>query len=162
MRWLLAVGIVVVSVGCNGQAPTAPGPAVNPSPAAPRPPRQSSGPLVVGATSIAPGMEVRGVVDGVDPDCFPQWDSRGRCRAYTVIAPSDGELTATYTGAGVSRGLDNPELFLVAAEGSWSFTGEGWPVRRATTSVRAGVSYGVVVISYGPFPDAFVLRVDVQ
>src|SRR5215207_4387563 len=108
MRWLLVIGIVVISVGCKGQTPIAPAPPVTPSPAATQPPRDSSGPLVVGATSITQGTEVRGVVDAVDPDCFPQWDARGRCRAYTVIAPSDGELTAAYTGAGVSRGLDNP------------------------------------------------------
>jgi hypothetical protein len=58
--------------------------------------------------------------------------------------------------------MNNPELFIVAADGTWTWSGEGWPERQTTLPATAGLVYRVVVISYGPFPDAFALLVDVQ
>jgi hypothetical protein len=117
---------------------------------------------VINGTVIRIGQRVEGAVDALDADCFPAWDARGRCRAYQLTVEATGTLVATMTGTGPSRGLSNPEIFLIAPDGRWTWSGEGWPERHVDMAATSGLVYRVVVISYGPFPDAFALMVDMQ
>jgi hypothetical protein len=62
---------------------------------------------------------------------------------------------------GLSRGLYNPELFLVTA-GGWDYVGSRWPEVQGSLAVKGGLLYRIVIISYGPFPDRLILMVELQ
>ena len=161
MKRLVAVlSFVLASAACDSPTPTAP--ASSPSSPNPTFPVRGAGPSRIAATTIAIGDRIHGVVEAADPGCFPAWDATGRCRAYEVVAPMEGTLVANLTDTGPTRGIYDPEVFLVAPDGAWTFSTEGWPDRQVSFAARSGLSYLVVVISYGPFPDAFTLKVEMQ
>jgi hypothetical protein len=111
---------------------------------------------------IAAGTLVEGAVGGTDPDCFPDWDATGRCRAYAFVPAADGMVVATLTWAGPSRGLYDPDVFLVAPDGEWEYATDAWPEKHVTMHARAGLTYHVVVLSYGASELSFGLLVDVR
>ena len=165
-RWLAFFGAIALGAACDARAPL-----VFPSPrvpaqaeAAPPPLPLSNGPGLVPAVQVVVGQTVSGAVEEADPRCFHNWDATGRCRQYEVRVAADGTLVATLTGSGPSRGLYNTEVFLMAGDGSWTFDrdADAWPERHVSLPARRGEAYRVVVISYGPFPDAFEVRADVQ
>jgi hypothetical protein len=104
---------------------------------------------------------VSGTIELADPACFPNWDLSGHCRQYELTPSMDGTLIATLRGSGPSRGVYNPELFLVAPDASWYWAPEEWPERRLRLAVRQGKSYRIVVLAYGPFPETFQVTADV-
>jgi hypothetical protein len=118
--------------------------------------------VLTSATTITAGQVVTGIVESDDPVCFPNWDSSGHCRQYELTASIDGTLVATLTWPGASRGLWDPDLFLVTPDQSWIWAGELRPGKRGSIPVSRGASYRLVILSYGPFPDRFELAVDVN
>jgi hypothetical protein len=103
-----------------------------------------------------------GSIAATDPACFPNWDLAGRCQQYEVIAAADGTLTATLRLSGPPRGFYTPDLFLLAPDNTWAWAPEGFPERSVSMTVRAGESYCLVVVGYGPFPESFEAIADVQ
>jgi hypothetical protein len=152
--------ILLTSTACHNPRILAPTPISTPrdTPSAPSGP----GPTADHPAPIQLGERLDAVVQAGDAECFPNWDARGRCRAFEVAATATGTLTANMVGSGPSRGLSNPEIFLIAPDGSWTWSGDGWPERHVTMAARNGLVYRIVVISYGPFPDAFALTVEMQ
>jgi len=71
-------------------------------------------------------------------------------------------IVATLTWTGPSRGQYDPEVFLAAPDGNWDLAPTAWPEKHVTIGVRGGVTYRVVVMSYGDAELKFGLRVDVQ
>ena len=141
--------------------------AVSPLPAAPSvtaPPRPlpaADGPATIPGTPIAPGQTVTAVVGLGDPNCFINWDASGLCRQFDLTATGDGTLSVTMTWAGPARGVYDPDLFLVFADGSW-LLGEGaWPTRRLSSPGKNGSRYRIVVLSYGQALD-FQLSADLK
>jgi hypothetical protein len=59
-----------------------------------------------------------------------------------------------------SRGMYDPEAFLVTPDGAWDYTFDPWPVRHVSVAAKNGLAYHIVVMSYGPFPDRVFLTVD--
>ena len=95
--------------------------------------------------------------------CFYNWDATGHCRQFDFVSTSDGEIVATLTWTGPSRGkLFDPTLFLAAPDGYLDSDQDAWPEKHVTIGVRSGVTYRVVVMSYGEAEFTFGLRVDVQ
>jgi hypothetical protein len=78
------------------------------------------------------------------------------------VAGSDGPVVATLTWAGPSRGLYDPDVFLVAPDGGWEFTKDAWPEKHVTIPAHSGLTYRVIVMSYGATELSFVLLVRVQ
>ena len=156
-RVLIVFGCFVLSVACDSHGPAAPTEIV--VPATPRPTGPSgpaSNPLV------APGTLVQGIINGTYPVCFPNWDATGHCRQYDFVAATDGLLVATLTWAGPSRALYDPEVFLMSPDGGWEYARDAWPEKHVTIRARSGVTYQVVVLSYGESDLSFGLVVDVQ
>lgn len=156
----LASGVVVAA--CQPGVPTAPSVVQQTAGSTPRAPRVSSGPTLVPGTSILAGTLVEGVVDGGDPDCFPDWDASGHCRQYDFTALADGMMFATLQWPEPSRGLYNPDVFLVAHDGTWVYAPDGPTQKQARLVVKAGLVYHVVVLSYGTVPQAFRLTVGLE
>jgi hypothetical protein len=159
-RALGVLGVVVmISTACSqrmvGPMPTSV-PRDSPSPPS------GAGPTADRPTPIPLGARIDAIVEAGDAECFPNWDARGRCRAFEVVAAASGTLVASMIGSGPSRGMTNPEIFLIAPGGSWTWSDEGWPERHVKMAATNGVVYRIVVISYGPFPDVFALTVDMQ
>jgi len=157
-RLMAVIAFVSLSTGCGSGSPTA----AAPIPSVPAQSLPAGGPALVKAIDIVNGQRIEASVQGDDPDCFPNWDASGRCRTFSLTAPSDGTLAVTLTVARPSRGMYDPELFLVAPDGSWLYAGEGWPERHLEGPAKSGLKYHIVVICYGPFPDAFVLTVGLK
>jgi hypothetical protein len=157
---VLASGVVVAA--CQPGVPTAPSVVQQPAGSTAHVPRVSPGPTLVPGTSILAGTPVEAIIDGSDPDCFPDWDATGHCRQYDFTAPSDGMMFATLQWPEPSRGLYNPDVFLVAHDGTWVYAPDGPTEKQARLAVRAGFVYHVVVLSYGAVPQAFRLTVGLQ
>jgi hypothetical protein len=160
-RVLALFGSLGLAAACDSRGPIAPTP-VNSITVAPQPP-DASGPSVGRSNpAIAEGTTVESTVNGGDPVCFPNWDATGHCRQYDFVAASDGLVVATLTWAGPSRGLYDPDVFLVAPDGRWEYTKDAWPEKQVTIPARSGLTYRVVVMSYGASELSFALLVDVQ
>jgi hypothetical protein len=154
-------GAVTVTA-CQSGVPTAPAVVQRPPETGTRGARDPSGPALVPGTSITAGTAVEGIIDGRDPECFPNWDATGHCRQYDVTAPSDGLMLATLQWSEPRRGLFDPDVFLVAPDGVWVYAPDGSGAKQAGLSVKAGLVYHVVVLSYGTEPQAFKLTVGLQ
>jgi hypothetical protein len=118
--------------------------------------------MPTGAVTIAAGQIVTAAVESEDPVCFPNWDSTGHCRQFEMTALIDGTLVATLMAHGPSRGIWDPDLFLVGPDESWIWAGDPRPGRRGSMSVSRGATYRLVVVAYGPFPDRFELTAEVN
>jgi hypothetical protein len=163
-RVLIVCGSLMLAAGCDSPRTFAPTVIVPPPPPTAVPaPTGAAGPLGPASNpAIAAGTLIEGTVTKADPVCFPNWDSSGHCRQYDFVAASDGVIVATLTWTGPSRGLYDPDVFLAAPDGSWDVAQAGWPEKHVTIAVRSGVTYRVVVMSYGESEFTFGLRVDVQ
>ena len=165
MNRFLAISLVSLTVGCDARPtlilPTAP--SQTPAPTgvpgffAPVP---GTGPFYSATvTAVSDGSVVAGAVEATDPVCFPNWDSKGRCRQYELTASINGTLVVTLAWPPPSRGAYDPELFLVAPDESWIYAFDDPPNRRGTLPITRGGKYRIVVIAYGEFPDPFELAV---
>ena len=121
-----------------------------------------NGPRLLPAVAIALGQTVTEAIESSDARCFPAWDATGRCRQYEVTVAADSTLIATLVGSSPSRGEYNTELFLVTAEGDWRDATHTWPERQVSMPAKSGQSFRLLVLSYGPFPDAFEIRADAR
>jgi len=120
-----------------------------------------SGPDAIAGLSVATGTLVEGVIDGDDPVCFRNWDSSGHCRQFEVTAPADGRLVVTLRWIG-SRGLYDPDVFIVAPDLAWAFSDPGWPEKYAMLPARRSLIYRIVVMAYGPSEQPFKLIAAVE
>jgi hypothetical protein len=164
MNRFLAISLVSLTLGCDAKhtliLPTAP----SQTPAAVGAPG-FLGPVPGGpfytptATAVSDGSVVASAVEATDPVCFPNWDSNGRCRQYELTASINGTLVVTLTWPPPSRGVYDPELFLIAPNESWIYADDAPPNRRGTLPIARGGKYRIVVIAYGEFPDRFELAV---
>jgi hypothetical protein len=167
-RVLIVCGSLMLAAGCDSPrtfAPFAPTVIVPPPPTpTPLPPPSGvAGPFGPASNpAIAAGILIEGTVTGADPVCFPNWDASGHCRQFDFVAASDSVIIATLTWTGPSRGLYDPDVFLAAPDGYWALAQDAWPEKHVTIGVRSGVTYRVVVMSYGESELTFNLRVDVQ
>src|SRR5262245_44481880 len=173
-RLNVAGGLVVLAVGCGSGAPTAPSPFPGNTTASPPasgsvppptyvPPTISSpGPTLIPGRPIQAGTTVEVIVESSNATCFQNWDASGRCSQYDFTAPADGTLRAVLQVPGLSRGVYNPELFLVTAGGAWEYVGSHWPELEGSLAVKGGMLYRIVIISYGPFPDTLTLSVELR
>lgn len=155
-----AITAALLAGACESRTPTAP--SVNPQPSA-VPPAQptGSGPAPISSSPIVAGSPIHGIVESGDPVCFSNWDSSGHCRQFDLTAPSDVTLRATLTWEGPSRGVYDPELFLISPDGSWAYSEDPWPERHLTFHGSTGETYRILVIGYQP-PQAFEVLVEVQ
>jgi hypothetical protein len=160
IRYLAAALTAVVLAACESPTPTAPSP--NPQPTVvPSAQPTGYGPAPISGTPIVAGSLIQGAVEAGDPICFPNWDSRGHCRQFDLTAASDGTLRATLKWEGPSRGVYDPELFLVSPDGAWVYSEDPCPERHLTFHGSTGQTYRIVVIGYQP-PQAFDVLVEVQ
>jgi hypothetical protein len=160
-RYLAAALTAVISVAaCGSQTPTAP--SANPQPVSGSPAQPAgSGPAPISGTPIVAGALIRGIVGPGDPECFPNWDASGHCRQFDFTASSDGTFRATLKWDGPSRGLYDPELFLISPDGAWDYSDDPWPERRLSFHGSTGQTYRLVVIGYQS-PLAFEIVVEVH
>ena len=165
-RVLILCGLLVLAAGCDSPRPSAPTPIVPPPspPTAVPTPNGAAGPFGPASNPvIAAGALIEGTVTGDDPVCFYNWDATGHCRQFDFVSASDGVITATLTWTGPSRGLlYDPDVFLAAPDVGWEYARDAWPEKHVTIRARSGVTYRVVVMSYGESELRFGLRVDVQ
>lgn len=161
-RLLAALGPAFLAAACGSALPTAPTTVPQPTGASSTPPTVGvGGPSPIPGTSISTDITVQGTVNDRDPACFPNWDASGRCRQHDLTMPADGTLLATVRWT--SRGFYNPEVFLVTPEGHWVYSDDpAWPERQVSLPAKTGLTYRIVVISYGPFPDGFELTARIQ
>ena len=161
IRYLAAaLAAVVLTSACESGAPTAP--SSNPLPPA-APPAQptGSGPAPISGTPIVPGSPIQGTVEPTDPVCFPNWDSSGHCRQFDLTTSSDRASRAILKWEGPSRGVYDPELFLILPNGVWIYSEDPWPERYVSFHGSTGQTYRIVVIGYQP-PQAFEVEVELQ
>ena len=165
-RLITVAGLVFLVTACDSGLPTAPTAAANVPQSTGTSPgvvnTSEPGPVPIVGSAISPGSRIEATVEDGDPRCFPNWDSSGRCRQFDVTMTADGTLVATLTGSGPSRGGWNPDVFLAAPDGRWMYPDLQWPANRVSWLAEGGVTYRVVVLSYGPFPDVLQLTVEVQ
>ena len=159
---------MIFLAACGSASPTSPSgfrttasastPAVPPTTTVPSP--QAGGPFVLPGTPISAGVRTEVRVEGTDLRCFFNWDASGHCSHFHFVAPTDGTVRVSLELPSPSRGLHDPEAFLVTPSGDWNFTADSWPIRHVTIAARSGLTYGIIVMSYGPFPDTVYLKVD--
>jgi hypothetical protein len=155
-----ALAAVALFAACESRTPTAP--SANPQPPAIAPAQPAgTGPVPISGTPIVAGSLVQGTVEARDPVCFPNWDSSGHCRQFDLTAASDGTLRATLKWEGPSRGVDDPELFVISPDGAWIYSEDLWPERHLSFRGNTGQTYRIVVIGYQP-PQEFEVLVEVQ
>jgi hypothetical protein len=159
MRLIAALGSILLVAGCDSGLPTAPT-TVQPNPITPS--GGSGGPDLIEGMTISAGTTTEGTIAAVAPGCYQLWDATGRCGQFDITPATGGRLLVDVKWTGSSRGVIEPDLFLVTAEGVWAWTGAGWPDKQGTLLVKSGLTYHIVVISYGPFPDTFAVTADVQ
>jgi len=166
MKRLITVAGFVLVAACDSSLPTAPTartPVQQPTGTPPGVVNTSEpGPVPIAGTTIWPGDSIDVMIEDSDPRCFPNWDSIGRCGQFDATVPADGTLVATLTASGPSRASWNPDVFIAASDGRWIYPDFGWPATRVSLPVERGLTYRVVVLSYGPFPDVLQLTVKVQ
>jgi hypothetical protein len=103
-------------------------------------------------TTILPGDAIDVRIEDGDPRCFPRWDATGRCRQFDMTMPASGLLLAFLT-VSPSRGIWDPDVFIVAPDGRWD---------SGALQVQQGLIYRILVMSYGPFPDAIRLTLELR
>jgi hypothetical protein len=161
---LIAVSFMLLT-GCDSDRPSLPtGPTTVPAGpvSVPVPAGRETGPVRINPTPLAPGAKLDVTVRADDPHCFVNWDATGACRQFEVTMPADGTLVATMTLPGPDRGLWNPDVFIAAPNGEWLEHEFGRPTTTVSMPAHAGLSYLIVVMSYGPFPDVLPLSVAVR
>jgi hypothetical protein len=161
-RALTTVGCLLLGVACQAPLPSAPTAVSVPPAAAPAAgPAQANGPgsSFAEGIDIAAGNVITGVIER-GPACFQNWDASGRCRQYNITMPADGTLTVSLRWPS-AQGLSNPELFLVAPDGTWTYSDGPWPESRLGVATQTGVRYRIVIIAYAPLQE-FELRTEVQ
>lgn len=165
-RLIASTSLAFLLAACDSSrspiGPTLPPAIPQPTSTPPSVNRAEPGPRPITGTAVAPGTTIDVTIQQTDPACFPNWDSSGRCRQFDVAMPADGTLVATLTYPGPSRGDWNPDVFIAAPDGQWVPPDFGWPDRQVRSPAKQGMTYRVVVLSYGPFPDAVQLMVDVH
>ena len=77
-----------------------------------------------------------------------------------LTASINGTLVVTLAWPPPSRGVYDPELFLIAPDQSWIYADVVPPNRRGTIRIARGGKYRIVVLAYGQFPDRFELAVE--
>ena len=163
--FLIAFSLVFLAA-CDSERESLPtGPTVPPPsivPPAPVPTRREPGPVRMNPTPLSPTATVDVTVRHDDPHCFVNWDSTGACRQFEVTMPTDGTLVAAVTFPMPDRGFWNPEVFIAAPNGDWNQPRRGQTTNSVSMRAEAGLTYLVVVISYGPFPDALRMSVEVR
>jgi hypothetical protein len=162
-RLIPALGFVLLAAACEWGPMTTPT-TVSPVTGTPiASPADPSNPAPIPGTSVSAGTLVEGTIDDGDPVCFPSWDSSGHCRQFDLTARADGKVLATLTWAGPSRGLlYDPDLFLVAPDGTRAYSQDAWPEKHVDLPARSGLTYRIVVISYGSSALAFALIADLR
>jgi hypothetical protein len=175
---LLISGLMVVIGGC-ANSPTSPTAAIPPGSATSAPPTSPSPPpttpipgapridvpgptLIPGSPTITAGDTVEVTIQSSALTCFQNWDASAHCAQYNFAATADGALRATLRLPGPSRGYYNPELFLVSSDGAWQYMGNTWPEVQASIPVKNGLTYWIVILSYGPYPDTLRLTAELQ
>lgn len=154
IRYLAAtIAAALLAAACESRTPTAPSMTAQLL--------ALNGPAPISSSAIVAGSRVHGIVESGDPACFPNWDSSGHCRQFDLTAPSDVTLRVTLKWDGSSRGVYDPELFLIPPDGAWVYSEDPWPERRLTFHGSAGQIYRIVVIGYQP-PQPFEVLVEVQ
>src|SRR4029450_3277995 len=121
---------------CESRTPT--GPSVIPMPSAVSPAQPTGGPAPIASTPIVSGSPIQGTVEAADPVCFPNWHSSGHCRQFDFTASGDVTLRATLKWQGPSRGVYDPELFLMSPNGAWVYSEDPWPERHVSFRGSAG------------------------
>jgi hypothetical protein len=153
---VLAGLLMITACGPNGATPLIV-PTVTP---AAGPPQNSPAPIA--GTPIGPGDVVDGLIQQSDPVCFYNWDATGHCRQYFLQAPGDGTILATLRWPPPSRGMYDPEVFLVSANGLWEWAADKFPEKHVSVPAKEHESYRVVILAYGPEPQPFELSVQFQ
>lgn len=161
---LIAVSLVSLAACDSGRPPLPTGPTfpppliVPPGPA----PATNTGPVRTNPAPLPPGASVDVTVFDADPQCFVNWDASGRCRQFEVTMPTDGNLVAAVMHPVPDRGFWNPEVFIAAPSGAWNPPEYGVTANSVSMRGDAGLTYLVVVISYGPFPDRLRVSVEIR
>jgi hypothetical protein len=155
-----AITAALLAAACESRPPTVPSgnPQVLTVPPA-QPP--GSGPTPISGSPIVAGSPIHGRVESGDPVCFPNWDSSGHCRQFELSVLGDGTFRATLTWEGPSRGVYDPELFVISPDGAWVSSDNPWPERHLTFRGSTGQTFRIVVIGYQP-PQEFEVLVDLQ
>jgi hypothetical protein len=156
MRPLMVAAMGLLATACSWHDPL--GPLAPITTSSGNRPTAGGGPSVADATAVAIGDRVEGTVKPDDPHCWPDWDSSGVCRVYSVVAKEAGTLTATLSWSGG----EEMDVFFFLGE----FLGErGGPVwernSKPQVTVLAGQTIAIAVMSYKA-PQAFVLETGVQ
>jgi hypothetical protein len=159
----------LAAAACNSTHPASPTAPSDTQPPAVAP--RGSGPLPIPGTAIAPdgrwpcenGDGDLCVEDATittnDPACFVDWDASGLCKQYDVIAREDLNLLVAMRWAGPSRGLHDPDVFVVAPDGRWDYAPDAWPEKHVSLPVKGGQTIRIVVLSYGsPLQFTLVLK----
>jgi hypothetical protein len=146
--------------GC--QLPSGSGLPTGPSPAVARPIAPVAGaPLPITGMPLTIGQTVDDRVDATAANCFPEWDSSGRCRQFDVMSDRRGVLVASLEWLPVA-GDWGPDVFIVASTGTWAVSEETNPPRMVRFQVDAGSAYRIVVLSYRPAGEDFRLTTELQ
>ena len=165
-RLTAALGGVLLAAACDSGLSGIPTPVPQPTGTGPQgnalAPASGGPSLIIQGINAFVGTPVEGTIELGDPACFYNWDATGLCRQFDLTAPADGKLVATLGWTGPSRGLYDPDIFLVDPSGAWVVSQGGWPEKQASLVAKSGLTYRIVVMSYGPSAQAFVLRVDLQ
>jgi hypothetical protein len=154
---LLAVLAATLTMACGPDAlatfPTSATPVVS------QPVSNTNGPFPIPGTSIEPNSVVQDTIEASAPQCFPNWDASGRCRQYDLEMPLDGTMLVTLQWPGPSRGLYDPEVFVVMPNRSRVDYEGAWPERTLRMKAARGEQFRIVIIAYPPFPNEFLLTV---
>jgi hypothetical protein len=161
-RLIAALGSIFLVAGCDSALPMAPTTVPQNPAASPGVVGGGVGPELIEGTTLSAGTTAEGTIVAGAPGCYPNWDASGRCAQFDLTPTTDGTLLVRVKWTGPARGSFEPDLFLVTAEGFWVWAGAGWPDKQGTLLVKSGLTYHLVVISYGPFPDTFAVSADVQ
>ena len=83
-----------------------------------------------------------------DPACFADWDASGLCKQYDLVAREDLQLRVAMTWAGPSRGMYDPDVFLVAPDGRWEYAPEAWPEKHVSLTVMRGQTIRILTLLF--------------
>lgn len=168
-RVVAYIGFALAVAACDSTAPALPIAAADTQRSG-RAPR-GSGPLPITGTAISPDgrwpcesgdgdLCVEGAtITTNDPACFADWDASGLCKQYDLVAREDLRLLVAMRWAGPSRGMYDPDVFLVASDGRWEYALEAWPEKHVSLTVMRGQTIRIVVLSYGsPLQFTLVLK----
>ena len=61
-----------------------------------------------------------------------------------------------------SSKLEDPDVILIAPDGTWEYTSYNWPEKHVILPAKIGQTYRIVVLAYRPAPQAFTLLVELQ